>query len=74
MNTREKKRSRVIVKLDFEKAYDSVNWEFLYYMMGRLEFYGKWIQWIKVCLESVTIPVLVNSSPTKEFKPSRGLR
>jgi len=69
-----KKRSGVIVKIDFEKAYDSVNWEFLYYMIGRLGLCGKWIQWIKVYLEYATISVLVNDNPTKEFKPSRGLR
>ena len=42
--------------------------------MGKLGFCEKWIQWIRECLESTTIPVLVNGSPTKEFKPSRGLR
>ncbi|XP_068461619.1 uncharacterized protein [Phaseolus vulgaris] len=42
--------------------------------MGRLWFCGKWIQWIKACLESATVSVLVNGSPTKEFKPTRGLR
>jgi len=69
-----RRKSRVIVKLDFEKAYDSVSWEFLFYMMGRLGFCGRWIQWIKACLESATVSVLVNGSSTKEFKPSRGLR
>ena len=69
-----RKKSGVIVKLDFEKAYDSVSWEFLFYMMRILGFCGKWIQWIRACLESATISVLVNGSPTKEFKPSRGLR
>jgi len=43
-------------------------------MMRILGFCGKWIQWIRACLESATISVLVNGSPTKEFKPSRGLR
>ena len=38
--------------MDFEKAYDSVDWQFLYYMMGRLRFNDKWIKWIKMCLGS----------------------
>jgi len=70
---RRKKRG-MIVKLDFEKAYDSVSWEFLFYLLGRLGFCGKWVRWIRACLESATVSVLVNGSPTKEFKPTRGLR
>lgn len=69
-----RRKSGTIVKLYFEKAYDSMSWEFLFYMMGRLGFYEKWIQWIRACLESVTVSILVNGSPTKEFKPSRGIR
>jgi len=71
---KKRRKSGVIVKLDFEKAYDSVSWEFLFYMMGRLGFCGKWVQWIRACLESAIVSVLVNGSPTKEFKPTRGLR
>ncbi|XP_068487036.1 uncharacterized protein [Phaseolus vulgaris] len=37
-------------------------------------FHSKWISWIRGCMESATISVLVNGSPTEEFKPSRGLR
>jgi len=40
---RRKRTSGVIVKLDYKKAYDSVNWEFLFYMMDKLRFVGKWI-------------------------------
>lgn len=29
---------RLLCKLDIEKAYDHVNWDFLEYMMGRLGF------------------------------------
>jgi len=64
----------VIVKVDYEKAYDSVEWNFLEYMMRRLGFVNKWINWISMCLKSTTVSILVNGSPTKEFKPKRGLR
>jgi len=43
-------------------------------MMGRLGFDNKWVRWIKSCLESPTISILVNGSHTEEFKPKRGLR
>ena len=63
-----------IIKVDFEKTYDSVNWEFLLYMMAKLGFCDKWIKWIRDCLESSTISVLVNGSPTEQFSPTKGLR
>lgn len=33
---KKKKQSGVVVKVDFEKAYDSINWEFLFCMLERL--------------------------------------
>ena len=71
---RNNKKQCLIVKLEFEKAYDSVSWDFLYYMLGTLGFGTKWVSWIKACLESSKISVLVNGSPTQEFTPTRGLR
>jgi len=38
-----KKKSCVCFKVDYEKAYDCVRWDFIYYMLGRLGFYEKWI-------------------------------
>jgi len=67
-------RRGLCLKVDFEKAYDFVRWDFLYYMLQRLGFHSRWIMWVKGCLESATVSVLVNGSPTDEFIPSRGLR
>ena len=68
------KRPCLLFKADFEKSYDSVSWHFLFYMMRRMGFQEKWIGWIKECLSSASISILVNGSPTDEFKPQRGLR
>ncbi|XP_057445076.1 secreted RxLR effector protein 78-like [Lotus japonicus] len=69
-----RKRSTLIFKVDYEKAYDSVEWSFLLYMLKRMNFSNKWINWVYRCLESATVSVLVNGSPTGEFKMERGLR
>jgi len=45
------------LKVDFEKAYDSVRWEFLYDMLSRMGFHNLWIAWIKECLESASVCV-----------------
>ena len=44
---RVKKQKGVILKLDFEKAYVKVNWDFLVQVLERKNFSDKWISWIK---------------------------
>ncbi|GAU36760.1 hypothetical protein TSUD_213250 [Trifolium subterraneum] len=68
------KRDCLIFKVDFEKAYDSVDWGFLEYMLGRCGFCGKWIGWIRVCVFAGNLSVLVNGSPTSEINIQRGLK
>lgn len=69
-----RKKSSFVLKIDFEKAYDTVDWEFLLYMLRRLKFGEKWVQWIKACLASASVSVLVNGSPSEEFRMEKGLR
>lgn len=71
------KRRRVptlIFNVDYEKAYDSVKWSFLLYMLKRMNFDSKWIWWIRGCLYLSTVSVLVNSSPSEEFRMKKILR
>ena len=49
------KRPVMVFKVDFEKAYDSVSWAFLDYMLQRMGFCPKWRQWISACLNSATM-------------------
>lgn len=37
-----RKDSCFLLKIDFEKAYNSVSWKFLDYVLGKLSFDGKW--------------------------------
>jgi hypothetical protein len=64
----------MIFKVDFEKAYDSVDWSFLDYMLHRFGFCEKWIAWIRACVFSGNLSVLVNGSPTSEINIQRGLK
>jgi hypothetical protein len=67
-------RECVIFKVDFEKAYDSVDWGFLEYMLRRFGFDEVWIGWIRACVFGGNLSVLVNGSPTREVNIHRGLK
>lgn len=47
---KKKKWLMYLFKLDFEKAYDSVSWKFLDYMMVRTGFNDKWRMWMNACI------------------------
>lgn len=64
----------LLLKVDFEKVYDSVDWDFLDYMLSRLGFSGTWRRWMRACIRSSTMSVLVNGSPTADFHEMRGMR
>ncbi|GKE32597.1 putative RNA-directed DNA polymerase, eukaryota, reverse transcriptase zinc-binding domain protein, partial [Tanacetum coccineum] len=69
-----KKSQLMVFKIDFEKAFNSVSWDFLLQVMHFMGFSKKWMQWIKGCLYSSTSSILINGSPTCEFPIRRGLR
>lgn len=64
----------MILKLDFQKAYDNLNWNFLLDMLGKFGFPEKWISWVRECLSSAFVSVLVNGSAIGEFRMEKGLR
>lgn len=64
---KKKKKKCLILKVDFERAYDSVNWEILDYKMGRFGFCVKWRAWIRECIFSRKYSVLQNGSPMEEI-------
>ncbi|GJV72163.1 RNA-directed DNA polymerase, eukaryota, partial [Tanacetum coccineum] len=71
---RSKKRKAVIFKVDFEKAFDSVRWDYLDDVLFKFGFGSKWRAWIRNCLSSSRGSILTNGSPTKEFQFFKGLK
>ncbi|GJU23372.1 RNA-directed DNA polymerase, eukaryota [Tanacetum coccineum] len=69
-----KKSKALIFKIDFEKAFNSVRWDYLDMVLSNFGFGAKWRSWIQGCLKSAMGSILVNGSPTSEFKFFKGLK
>ena len=50
-------------KVDFSKAYDSLDWLFLWNVLRRCGFPETWVHWVKQCVTTSTFAVLVNGHP-----------
>nr|GEV68022.1 RNA-directed DNA polymerase, eukaryota [Tanacetum cinerariifolium] len=57
-----KKKQSMIFKVDFEKASDSVRWDFLDDALKNFGFGDHWCSWIQSCLRSSRGSILVNRS------------
>nr|GEV76473.1 putative RNA-directed DNA polymerase, eukaryota, reverse transcriptase zinc-binding domain protein [Tanacetum cinerariifolium] len=71
---RNSKKNLMVFKVDFEKALDSIRWDYLDLVLEKLGFGCRWRSWIKGCFHSTRSSVLVNGTPTNEFELHRGLR
>jgi hypothetical protein len=68
------KKEIIILKLDFEKAFDMVEHEIILKMFQAKGFFSKWTTWIKYVLSSITSQVLLNQVPSKPMKCKKGVR
>lgn len=67
-------RELIMFKVNFKKAYDSIDWEYLMSTMEGMGFPVKWTKWIYECLVTTLVSMLLNGSHTKEFHLGCGLR
>jgi hypothetical protein len=69
-----KKKQGVVPKIDFEKAYDKVNWNFLLDSCRQKGFSDKWILWIKEAVTKGTLSVKINDKVGPYFGSFKGVR
>ena len=68
------KTEATILKFDFHKAFDSVSWKFLEWILEQMNFPSKWREWFRACVTTASASILINGSPTIPFKLQRGLQ
>jgi hypothetical protein len=69
-----KKMNGVLLKLDFEKAYDKVNWDFLQQALRMKGFDLKWCKWIQDFVSRGSVGIRVNDDIGHYFQTKKGLR
>jgi hypothetical protein len=69
-----KKQKGIILKLDFEKAYDKVNWDFLQQVLRMKGFPNFWCQWMERVVSKGSVGVQVNDDLGHFFQTKKGLR
>lgn len=68
------KRELVILKLDFEKAFDKIEHQAIFQILKHKGFGDRWLKWIQDIVGSRTSSVLLNGTPGKVFHCKRGVR
>jgi hypothetical protein len=68
------KKDGVILKLDFEKAYDKVKWPFLQQVLRTKDFSPRWSSWIKQVMSKDSEGIKVNDSVGHYFQMKKGVR
>lgn len=57
----------LLVKVDFATTCECISWEYLRYMLGRMNFGSRWLRWMDMLVFSISMFVLINDNPSTDF-------
>jgi hypothetical protein len=63
-----KKKSGVILKLDFEKAHDKVKWPFIKQVLEMKGFSSQWCNWIDTIIQGGYVGIKINDQVGPNFE------
>ena len=72
--TRKHISPRSMLKIDLQKAYDSLEWDYLEQVMFGLGFPKMFVQWIMKCVKTLNYSIVVNGQISQSFEAAKGLR
>ena len=64
----------LVISLDQQKAFDRVNWDFLFKVLDRLGFGPNFRHWIELLYTDISSAVLINGVISDPFLVTRGVR
>ncbi|OQR88236.1 Endonuclease [Achlya hypogyna] len=60
--------------LDFEKAYDRVDWSYLWLVLGRFGIGPRFLQWIQLMYTKPIVNIAINGALSAPIFPNRGVK
>ena len=72
--TVEKNIPGLLIFIDFEKAFDSVEWDFLFKCLEAFNFGSDFLHWIKTFYKNVHHCIMNNGTASNYFSLERGVR
>ena len=74
MNYTPKKLNGVVLKIDFEEAYDKVKWYFLQQTLRMKGFCPQWCKWVENFVSGGSVGIKINDDIGHYFQTKKGLR
>jgi hypothetical protein len=70
----ESNQDLVLLLLDFEKAFDRIEWSFLFEALAKLDFCPQWIRWVSSLYGSASSAIKLNGVEGSTFPLARSVR
>ncbi len=64
----------LLLSIDFEKAFDSISWQYMFNTLKSFNFGTEFIQWVQLCYTDIYSCVVNYKHSTPYFKIHRGVR
>ena len=72
--TKKFKLEGILLFIDFEKAFDSIEWSFLHKALEQMNFGNQFRKWIKTLYNNIFSCIINNGATTPYFNLERGIR
>jgi hypothetical protein len=64
----------VLLLLDFEKAFDRIEWGFLFKALDKLGFSPTWVSWVASLYREATSAIKINGVAGPDFQLARSVK
>ena len=73
-NIKRREKGKGSLRIDMDKAYDRISWNFIKMVLECISFSQHWIKMILECISTVSYQIIVNWALTEMIKLVKGLR